>query len=306
MRPSIFFSKVATRAAWPVTRRDRGTAPLVPPVLCYHRVLPRSGNDKQQARYSVTPAQFRAQMSVLASEGFTSLTLREFSEAMRGLRELPPRSALITFDDGYNDNYALAWPIAREFGMKLNLFICTGLVEGENIEVFERRTISEKRSEEDYPALWQPLQWSQLREMSAAGVDVQFHSHGHENMGSLSSADITADAARGISLFKKHLGFTPTYFAFPFGHYGSYPHVARALLAEQGIEIFFTTELGRKTVEDKQTTFSRIVIHTEDDLDSFRRKIYGGYDWMGTLRQLHYRVRGLLSSDQSTRWSEGS
>jgi peptidoglycan/xylan/chitin deacetylase (PgdA/CDA1 family) len=296
MRPSILFGKIATRAAWPVTRCDRGTAPLAPPVLCYHRVLPRLGNDKQQPAYSVTPAQFRAQMSVLAGEGFTSLTLQEFSEAMRGSRALPPRSTLITFDDGYSDNYSIAWPIAREFGMKLNLFICTGLVEGQSIRVLDRRTISEKRSEKKYPDLWQPIQWSQLREMRAAGVNVEFHSHSHENLGKMRAEDIAADAATGISLLKQHLGFTPRYFAFPFGHHGSYPHVATALLAEQGIEMFFTTELGRTAAEDKQTTFSRIVIHAEDDLDSFRRKIYGGYDWIGTIRKLNYSVRGWLSS----------
>lgn len=306
MRPSIFFSKVATRTAWPLTRRDRGTAPLVPPVLCYHRVLPRSRNEKQHVPYSVSPAQFRAQMSFLASEGFTSLTLQEFSEAMRGLRELPPRSALITFDDGYNDSCNLAWPIASEFGMKLNLFVCTGLVEGKSIEVFDRRSISERRSEKEYPALWQPLQWSQLREMRAAGVDVEFHSHNHENLGKLRAEDITADAVTGVSLFKKHLGYQPRYFAFPFGHYGSYSSVAMALLAEQGIEMFFTTELGRTVPGDKQTTFSRIVIHTQDDLDSFRRKIYGGYDWVGTIRKLNYSVRDWLSTDRPTRLPEAS
>jgi len=306
MRPSIFFGKVATSAAWPVTRRDRGTTPLVPPVLCYHRVLPRSGNDKHQPPYSVTPAQFRAQMSFLASEGFSSLTLHEFSEAMRGVRKLPPRSALITFDDGYNDNCNLAWPIASEFGMKLNLFVCTGLVEGKSIEVLDRRSISERRSEKEYPALWRPLQWSQLREMSAAGVDVEFHSHSHENLGRLRSEAITADAATGISLFKKHLGFQPRYFAFPFGHHGSYSRVATALLAEQGIETFFTTELGRTVPGDKQTTFSRIVIHQEDDLDSFRRKIYGGYDWVGAIRKLNYSVRSWLATNRPTRWSETS
>ena len=107
MRPALFIAKIATRAAWPLTRLDRGDARLAPVVLCYHRVLPQSANNTRPPPYSVTPEQFRHQMSVLAAEGFTSISLQEFYEATLGLRELPNRSVLITFDDGYNDNYTL-------------------------------------------------------------------------------------------------------------------------------------------------------------------------------------------------------
>jgi peptidoglycan/xylan/chitin deacetylase (PgdA/CDA1 family) len=304
MRPAILIAKLATRAAWPMTRLDRGEERLAPVVLCYHRVLPPSATNRRSPPYSVTPDQFRRQLSVLAAEGFTSLSLQEFYEAATGVRELPSRCVLITFDDGYNDNHTIAWPITREFGVKLNLFICTGLLAGMSIEAFERVSAAERANRAEAPGLWQPLSWSQLREMNAGGVGLGFHSHGHRNLGTMSSEEIAADAAIGISLIAKHLGFRPRFFAFPFGHYGSHSSDARAALQNQGLELFFTTEIGRTAPGNFQRTFARIVIHPEDDVHSFRRKLFGGYDWMGRVRRLNYSVRDSLSRRRVRRRSD--
>ena len=179
--------------------------------------------------------------------------------------------------------------------MKLNLFICTGLVAGNCIDALESTSYSERVSREETPELWRALSWSQLREMNAAGVDLGFHSHGHRNLGTLPLEVIAGDADTGISLFSKHLGFRPRFFAFPFGHYGSYSSEASSVLRNRGLELFFTTELGRTAPGNSTKTFSRIVVHPEDDVHSFRRKLYGGYDWVGRIRRLKYSMRVSLS-----------
>jgi peptidoglycan/xylan/chitin deacetylase (PgdA/CDA1 family) len=235
-------------------------------------------------------------MALLAREGFTSLTLEEFHEAARSDRDLPRRSALITFDDGFADNYLIAWPIAREFGIKLNLFLCTSLIAGETAEAFNHNSGADRASRDQFPHLWQPLTWAQVREMSAADVGVGFHSHTHRNLAKLSSEEITADAAKGLALFTDELGLQPESFAFPYGHYGSYSAEAIASLKEHGLEMFFTTELGR-TPPHSANPISRIVVHPEDDMQSFRRKLYGGYDWVGKLRQFRYALAGRFFRD---------
>jgi peptidoglycan/xylan/chitin deacetylase (PgdA/CDA1 family) len=295
MRPSVIIARAATRVAWPLTRLDRNGDLSGPVVLCYHRVLPHSAA-APPPDYAVTPEQFRDQMSLLTREGFTSLTLKEFSEAARGARALSPRSVLITFDDGFVDNYLLAWPIAREFAIKLNLFLCTGLIAGEQVEAFNQPSVADRANRNENPHLWQPLTWMQVREMSAAKVGVGFHSHTHRNLGKLSSAEITDDAAKGLALFAAELGVRPEGFAFPYGHPGSYSVEAISALKEQGLEMFFTTELGRTPVHSVNP-ISRIVVHPEDDTQSFRRKLYGGYDWVGKLRQAGYTFAGRLSPD---------
>jgi peptidoglycan/xylan/chitin deacetylase (PgdA/CDA1 family) len=236
-------------------------------------------------------------MALLQDEGFVSLTLDEYFEAANGLRELPPRSVVVTFDDGFADNYMLAWPIARCWRVKLNLFVCTGLLAGERVAAFAEDGARAQLSREKFPEYWQPLSWDQLREMRANGVTVGFHSHRHRNLGRLNEDEIADDAAEGISIFREQLSEPPRFFAFPFGHYGSYPKAAIKVLTAQGLRMLFTTELGRTRLDDAGLLFSRIVIHPEDDLGSFRRKLFGGYDWVGTMRRAAYLLRASLRND---------
>lgn len=296
MRPSITLAKIATLATWPATRQDLRKGPIVPPVLCYHRVLPEAAGARKPP-YSVTPQQFAAQMSLLNDEGFTSLTLEEYFEAASGLRKLPSRSVMVTFDDGFADNYTVAWPIARRLGVKINLFICTGLVAGESVATFAEDNAQVQLNRKSFPEHWRPLSWDQLREMMAGCVAVGFHSHRHRNLGRISEAEILGDTSEGISIFREHLGEAPQFFAFPFGHYGSYPKAAIDVLTAEGIKMFFTTELGRTPVGGAGRVFSRIVIHSEDNLNSFRRKLFGGYDWVGRLRTFGYLLRASLGND---------
>lgn len=291
MRPSITLAKIATSATWAATRQDRRKGHIIPAVLCYHRVLPEAAGTSNQPDYSVTPEQFAAQMSLLNDEGFTSLTLDEYFEAATGLRELSPRSVVVTFDDGFADNYSVAWSIARRFGVKINLFICTGLVAGERVPAFAEDNARAQLSRKKFPDHWRPLSWKQLVEMMAGGVGVGFHGHHHRNLGRMSEPEIAGDASEGISIFKEHLGGAPRFFAFPFGHYGSYPNAALEILTAQGIKMFFTTELGRTPLGQSGRLISRIVIHPEDNLSSFRRKLFGGYDWVGRLRRFGYSWR---------------
>src|SRR5204863_6771524 len=129
-----------------------------------------------------------------------------------------------------------------------------------------------------------------------ANVGTGFHSHTHRNLARLSRQEGVADAARGISRFASELGVRPVFFAFPYGHYGSYSAAAISVLREQGIEMFFTTELGR-TRPNNASPIPRIVIHPEDDLHSFRRKLYGGYDWVESVRRFGYTFAASLRND---------
>jgi peptidoglycan/xylan/chitin deacetylase (PgdA/CDA1 family) len=118
---------------------------------------------------------------------------------------------------------------------------------------------------------------------------VGFHSHTHRNCARLNPAEIVEETSQGLALFDQELGKRPACFAFPYGHSGSYSAETIDALKEHGLEIFFSTELGRTPLTDAGP-FSRIVIHPEDDLQSFRRKLYGGYDWVGKLQRFGYSV----------------
>ncbi|MCL1890312.1 MAG: polysaccharide deacetylase family protein, partial [Desulfovibrionaceae bacterium] len=86
------------------------------PVLNYHSVCDRPHN------LSVPTAIFEAHCRTAAENGWFGVSLEQAEEFFLRGRDLPPRSFLITLDDGYLDNYVYAWPILRKYGHKAVIF----------------------------------------------------------------------------------------------------------------------------------------------------------------------------------------
>ena len=78
------------------------------PVLMYHHVSPETGP------ITTTPKNFESQMKGLVDEGYTTLTCDQFADFLAG-KPTPPKSVLLTFDDGYLDNWVYAHPILKKY-----------------------------------------------------------------------------------------------------------------------------------------------------------------------------------------------
>ena len=111
------------------------------PVLLYHRLGPSAG------AYSVTPADFAAEMQRLHGMGFQAISLDQYVRFIRGERvDLPPRPILITFDDGFQSSFDVADPILARYGWNAAVFAIAGAVGTPG-----------------------KLSWAQLRDMQATG-----------------------------------------------------------------------------------------------------------------------------------------
>ena len=93
------------------------SAPGVP-VLNYHQVEDKDGNP-----LTLWTDQFEAQMAYLAAEGYTTITIDEMMDAYEHGTPLPEKPVIITFDDGYADNYENAYPILKKYGFKATIFL---------------------------------------------------------------------------------------------------------------------------------------------------------------------------------------
>ncbi len=92
------------------------------PVLMYHHVSPNPG------LVTVSPATFRHHMKTIAEAGYTTISADDFLGFLLKRLDLPEKSVLITFDDGFLDNYVHAYPVLRELGLKSTLFAVTGWI----------------------------------------------------------------------------------------------------------------------------------------------------------------------------------
>ena len=88
------------------------------PILMYHSIAYEKGND---ARIPIE--KFREQMKFLKDNGYNTLTLTELSDLFTKNIPVPKKSVVLTFDDGYVDNYTNALPILKEFGIKATVFV---------------------------------------------------------------------------------------------------------------------------------------------------------------------------------------
>lgn len=133
----------------------RGEQQQTVTILCYHRIGTGLG------RMGVPPERFAQQMEWLAANGYTVLPLAQVSGFLNAARALPPRSVVVTFDDGYESVYRHAFPVLRRLGLPATLFLYTDFVG----------------------AGGDALSWAQAREMAATGlIDFQAHSRSHANL----------------------------------------------------------------------------------------------------------------------------
>ena len=110
------------------------------PILAYHRVLdmgPEGEFPFDPELVSATPADFRAQMTYVR-EHFQTVTFRQVLRCLDGEETLPPRPIVVTFDDGFLDNYTHAYPVLRDLGMVATIFVSTGYIGSDETYWYDR------------------------------------------------------------------------------------------------------------------------------------------------------------------------
>ena len=217
---------------------DSVTGPKVI-VLNYHKV------DSMNHSLSVAPADFDRQMAFLKENGYHTITPHELYMAFTDGAELPTNPVLITFDDGYSDNYAHAYPILKKYGLKGTIFVITSLM-----------------GKPGY------LTWGQAAEMEASGVvSIESHTVTHGSLTDLTDEKIHYELTEAKHDIEQRLGKEVEFLAYPTGAYNL--HIA-SLVKEAGYKGAFTVRNGNM---DRATNFYAIervpIFRTADTFASF-------------------------------------
>jgi peptidoglycan/xylan/chitin deacetylase (PgdA/CDA1 family) len=172
-------------------------APLNAPILMYHYVdqaPPDTG--PAAAGLTVSQEQFDTEMDYLAAEGYHPVTIAQLYAAITGGARLPSRPVVITFDDGGSDNYGVAYPILRDHGFSATFFVITGYVGGRAC-----------------------MTWGQLREMQAAGMDIEAHTVSHPDLRAIGSTALAAELELSREKLANELGAGALFLSYPYGRY---------------------------------------------------------------------------------------
>jgi peptidoglycan/xylan/chitin deacetylase (PgdA/CDA1 family) len=195
-------------------------------VLYYHRI---GGRDLM-----TKPAEeFRRDLIYLKRK-YECITLSELCRRLKGGAPLKRRMAVVTFDDGYRDNYTVAMPILQEVGIPATFFVSTGFIgtEREFPHDEEIKGLSKKPEAEQHSFL--KLTWDDLRAMEKAGFEIGSHTVNHVNLGVAGQQTIERELKESLRMLNEELGERPRAFAFPWGKPENIPAAAFESMARAG------------------------------------------------------------------------
>ena len=218
------------------------------PVLMYHHVSPAAGS------LTTSPENFESQIASLARRGYRSLTAREFAYFLAGA-PTPAKSVLITFDDGYLDNWVYAHPVLQKYSMQAVLFLITGLVGEDVARPHAGQTgagvpavlghLQSKAAIASGTADLAMLRWAEVRAMQEAGTfEVHSHTHTHQrwdltdDVREVCLKNLTQDLSDSRATLQQQLGSVSEHFCWPQGYFAQdYVAVAQSV----GFKYLYTT-----------------------------------------------------------------
>lgn len=230
-----------------------GFEPL--PCFTYHTVDPKLKNE-----IAITPAVFESELKTLSNLGYHTITARQLYDHQYKRTALPSKPVMITFDDGWRNQYVYAAPLLKKYGMVATFFI-------------NPQPIASK-----YPGY---LTKDMVLALAQGGNDIESHTWRHlkvtrdasdsadafqrKNIGQLTKAD---------EWIRKVVGQQPVALCYPFGYYDL---EAIGMAQRAGYKLGFTTDEGIADARSWDAfQIKRFTISNLETADSFKRRLLSG------------------------------
>lgn len=186
------------------------------PIIMYHGLLKE---EKRQGQYVISPDLFEQDLKYLQENGYTTVVVADLIDYVKNGKDLPSKPVMITFDDGYYNNYLYAFPLLKQYNSKMVLSPIG-------------RYTDEYTQNKDTHANYAHCSWDAVREMMESGL-VEFQNHSY-NLHSIdhgrkgakkktveSLVDyrslLVDDVMKMQNRMHEETDYTPTAFTYPFG-----------------------------------------------------------------------------------------
>lgn len=221
------------------------------PVLTYHHV--GSGEDWLY----VSETDFEQQLIYLRKQGYTAISVAQLAAGLSGQVTLPARPVVLTFDDGYEDNYQLAIPVLLRQGMTASFFIVTG-----------------KMGQPGY------MSWEQLKTMRVQGMEIGSHTVQHYSLSEINLKEMERELRASRLMLESNLPAATPIFANPFGE--TAPAVL-SLLEKTGYKAACSSVIGLNRSGQNPFMIRRMSVpQSQFGLMDFRLRLW----WLNLLDRL--------------------
>lgn len=199
------------------------------PVLNYHMT-----GDLNQA-LCITAESFEQQIKYLYDNGYNTITPDQLMAHLKYGNPLPEKPVMITFDDGYLDNYTVAYPILKKYGQRAVFFLIAGYIGTDS----------------------RFMNWQQAREMSENGMVIQSHTVNHVNLTKLPPDEAYQELVESKRVIEEEVGVPVRYLAYPTG---AVDKATAQLVKKSGYRAAFSVRFGEAGADSNMYAIERIPI----------------------------------------------
>lgn len=202
------------------------------PILMFHHIRNYDNPDDPINTNLSTPiANFESEMSVLKLNGYKTITFKNLLDG-----DIPKKAVILTFDDGYNDNYQNAYPILKANGQVGNFFVIAHFINGTNY-----------------------LSAKQVKAMSENGMEIDSHTETHLDLTKLSSAELEYQIVQSKKDIEAMTGVPIVAFCYPSGATDA---TVEDMVRTAGYKIAVTTQ--NKATSNDLLIMPRVRMNPED------------------------------------------
>ncbi|MBI3617132.1 MAG: polysaccharide deacetylase family protein [Candidatus Omnitrophica bacterium] len=221
----------------------------VVPIMMYHHV----NNVDPKRQDTVSPERFEWHMAYLKKHHFRVLSLSTLVQIIKQGKPLPRKSVVITFDDGYADNYQYAFPILKKYGFPAAIFVITDVISAGEF-----------------------LTTAQMKEMLAQGIEIGSHTRRHAYLPGILGKTLLEEIQGSKDRLEQELGVAITNFAYP---NGGFNEDAKRIVQQAGYESACTTNRGYDRFNRDVYELKRVRFSDQDDrVDYLWMKLSGYYN----------------------------
>lgn len=169
------------------------------PILMYHYIsTPPANANAIRLDLSTTPRQFESHLAYLRHAGYETISMKQLAYAVSQQMTLPEKPIILTFDDGYRDNYEHAFPLLRRYGYTGTFFLVTQPIDQNNVNY---------------------LTWDMVIEMHQAGMEFGSHSYRHIDLRGRDTDFLVYEILGSKEAIEQRIGEPVRFFSYPAGHY---------------------------------------------------------------------------------------
>jgi len=218
-------------------------------LFVYHRF-----GDAKHASTNISLDILKKQFEYFKQNDYEVISLKRLNKALKSRKNIPDNWVLFCIDDSYKSFYENGLDLFKEYKYPFTLFVYI------------------EATDKGYGDF---MTWKQIKEAQKYG-EIGLHSYGHKHMVSLSPEEIRKDTDKALLSFKKQLGYSPKYYAYP---YGEFDESVKKEITNYGFDLVLNQNVGAVSKKSPHDDLDRIALTGDVKLKQKLRIKYLDAKW---------------------------